>query len=349
MSGVTAAAIRSVCLAASICALACDGKLVTLGNAPVVGNGGTEGGALGVGGDMNAGGAVSGEAGAIQGGVGGTQGGSGGTGAGAPGTPRFSDVRRMTALGSDAKDENPTFTEDLLHVFFSTTREDGDSNIWTASRTSRDGIFGNLQRVEAVSTTETDTSPAISADGLTLWVGQTREGGLGGFDIWMVTRESLGSEWSTPENVFELNSAFDDIPRPTSLGNTVMPLGSRREGKYRTYIAVRPDPTASFGAAEPLDELVFADGSNTVDGFLSSDGRILFFSSTLEEDKSDLYYAHRLPGEAFEFGPPIPIADLNTVEFDERDPFLSSEGDRFFFVSNRTGNYEIFETTVTRE
>jgi len=343
---------RSACSACLVLMLGCDGALVTLGQAPTSG-GSTDAGASSTGGFGGAG--QGGDNGAQPGGRGGEAGttGEGGAGgsvpnAGAAGTLRFDEPRIVEGLSSAAKEENPTFTSDLLRVYFSTTREDGDSNVWSASRSNADAAFDDLERVEAVTTTETETSPAIAADGLTLWVGREADGDSD-FDVWRVTRATLDSEWSDPEPVPELNSEYDDIPRPTSLQSTVMPLGSRRDGKYLTYFAVRESPSQPFGAPELIDELVFEDDRNTIDAFLSSDGRMLFFSASAEEDKSDLYVAMRKPGDALEFEAPTPLAALNTVAYDERDPFLSEDGSRFFFVSNRSGDYEIFEVAVLRD
>jgi hypothetical protein len=41
-----------------------------------------------------------------------------------------------------------------------------------------------------------------------------------------------------------------------------------------------------------------------------------------------------------------PLADLNTAS-DERDPWLSADQTRFYFSSNRSGVYAIYEAEVT--
>lgn len=54
--------------------------------------------------------------------------------------------------------------------------------------------------------------PAISPDGLTLYFVSDMSGGLGCKDIWKITRESAGGEWSTPVNMGEqINTERDEM------------------------------------------------------------------------------------------------------------------------------------------
>jgi hypothetical protein len=197
--------------------------------------------------------------------------------------------------------------------------------------------------VDVVSSDEEESSPAVALDGRTLWVGSNRAGE--GFDIWASSRPTETSLWPEPVLVPELNTDADDIPRPTAMGNTLMPLSSRRrEGTYWTYFATRTSPSSPFGEPLPIPELEFGDDLRTVDGFLTEDGRTFFYSSGNEENDGDLFMVRR-NSVAERFGAPEPLS-LNT-SFDERDPWLSPDGRRFFFTSNREGNHDIFEVEVT--
>jgi Tol biopolymer transport system component len=48
------------------------------------------------------------------------------------------------------------------------------------------------------------------------------------------------------------------------------------------------------------------------------------------------------------FGAPAAVTDLNTAS-DERDPWLSPDGTPLFFSSDRSGRYEIYVASVSRE
>jgi hypothetical protein len=272
---------------------------------------------------------------------------TGGT-AGVAGTGilRFEDASPVGGTQTDFIEDNPTLTADRLQIFFTSDRG-GDADVWVATREFTSDDFGEPQRVVEASTDGVDSSPAISLDGLTLFVGwQDEPGGLGGYDIWQLERSSRLGAWSEAVPVVELNSAEDDIPRPVAMNDTVMPLGSRRSlDGYRTYLAARANRDAPFGEPMLVEELTVA-GQSTVDGFLTEDGLMLFFSSAASEGEGDLYYATRaVPDGAF--GTPIPI-ELNT-DADERDPWLSPDGQSFYFASDTSGNLDLYYSAVSRE
>ena len=348
------------CLVFATVAAGCGGDVVELGNSTVPGDtnpgdagesggGGvpSTGGSAGVGGS---GGDAGASAGAGMGGAAATAGAAGAAGtAGTAGTGilRFEDKSPVGGTQTDDDEDNPTLTADRLQIFFTSNRE-GNTDVWVATREFTTDDFAAPQRVDDASTDGIDTSPAISLDGLTLFVGWLDEpGGLGGYDIWQLERTSRLGAWSEAVPVVELNSAEDDIPRPPAMNDTVMPLGSRRslEG-YRTYLAPRANRDAPFGEPELVEELAFP-GQSTVDGFLTEDGLMLFYSSAASEGMGDLYYATRSVPEG-RFGPPIPIDELNTGA-DDRDPWLSPDGQWFYFSSDISGNLELYSSAVSRE
>ena len=336
--------LASVAIVSAFGAGGCDGKVIPLGSQSARGEQSDGGGAgtAGAGGSV-AGGGSAGSAGQSSGGKAGG-GGSGGM-AGA-GTLRFDDASPIDRVTSEFIEENPTLTADELEIYFISDRG-GNADVWFSTRESAEGTFEAPQLLAAASTDAVETSPAISPDGLELFVAQDeQDGGLGLFDIWVLERPRTGAAWSSPINVLELNSPEDDIPRPPGFGNTVMPLGSRRglEG-YRTYLASRANPTAPFGEPMLVDELSVA-GQSTVDGFLTEDGLTLFYSSAQNENEGDLFYAIR-PDTDARFGPPIPITDLNTGA-DERDPWMNPASTGFYFTSDREGTHDLYFCTVTR-
>jgi len=95
---------------------------------------------------------------------------------------RFSSPALVAELSVPAKTDNPTLTADLLDIFF-TSERDGGPDIFTAERAARDEPFGPAQRVDALNAPGIETSPAISADGLTLWFASDRAGGQGQLDV----------------------------------------------------------------------------------------------------------------------------------------------------------------------
>jgi Tol biopolymer transport system component len=126
-----------------------------------------------------------------------------------------------------------------------------------------------------------------------------------------------------------------------------MPLSSDRDSPnlYRTYLSTRDSATALFGPPSIIPELAFASQS-TVDGFLTDDGLALFYSSALPMGVSDLFVAwRRSTSEPFSIS--APLAELNTLTGDERDPWLSPDGRTLFFTSDHDGQLDIYQVEAT--
>jgi hypothetical protein len=262
-----------------------------------------------------------------------------------PAFPRVTSIRRLDELSTEGENDNPTLTSDLLEIYFTSDRGGGPGamDVWRAERARITDPFGEPELVSAVSTDAYESSSAVALDGRTLWVGSEREGGQGELDIWVSERATRDGAWSEARVVPELSSPEKDIPRPLGFGGRIMPLGSQRDspGTYRTYFARFTG--GGFEAPEPVPELILPDGG-TVDGFLTDDGRRFFFTLGLTEDEGDLYIARRAASDR-PFEEPEPLADLNT-DGDERDPWLSPDGARLFFASNRDGVLAIYEAAV---
>jgi hypothetical protein len=285
--------------------------------------------------------------------------------------PYHFDAPVMVAeLASPSRTDNPTLTGDLLEIYFTTDRVSGNGDVWFATRTVATAPFGTPAPVTAVNTDSFETSSAISTDGLSLWFGSDRAGGLGANDIWVTQRATRASGWSTPVNVVALNSPDHDIPRPPGEHGLVMPMASTKvtdhnpaPGNYQTYLATRATPVAPFGPPVAIPELDYADRS-TVDGFLTDDGLTMFFSSAPLAESADAAVAASDGGKSGDagvansdlfvtwrrstsepFSVPLPLDDLNTPA-DERDPWLSPDGTTLYFTSDRSGVLNIYTATV---
>jgi hypothetical protein len=258
----------------------------------------------------------------------------------------FGTPQELTELDTSFPNDNPTLTADLLELFFTSYRDGISTDVYTARRASTDVPFQAPTLVTEVSTPSFETSSAISADGLTLWFGSDRPGGLGDVDIWMSNRPRRDAAWSPPVNLLSLNSPTKDVPRPTGEHNLVMPLASERDSPdiYRSFLATRASGSAPFGAPQAITELTVANRT-TVDASLSDDGLTMFYASGDTGAKLDLYVAwRRTTAEAFSII--VPLDGINTAA-EERDPWLSPDGSRLYFTSDRDGMLNIYEVPVT--
>jgi hypothetical protein len=279
-------------------------------------------------------------------------------------------------LAAYGRTNNATLTEDLLEIYFTSTRDEGDADIWTASRAARADSFGPPQKVRSLSSRNFETGSAVSADGLTLWLGSERRsmGSSGGLDIWVSTRPVRTAEWGDPVLVPSLNSPSFDIPRPPGANGLVMPLGSERGAGsvYRTFFASRDSITSPFQTPQSPPELVFEDAT-TMDAFLSDDGLTISYASgpirmaneggvaagvdagvggSAPDASEPITSADLFVGRREKLTDPFsgfaPITELNTP-FDERDPWLSADKTRLYFSSDRGGNMNIYTCDVIFE
>lgn len=263
--------------------------------------------------------------------------------AGAPSPPpvyEFLEPQLVEELFSGAKDDNPTLTWDMTEIYFSSKRDEGDTNLWWARRASVDEPFSAPELLVDWSSSGFDTSPAIEGNGLTFWFSSTREGGAGGLDIFRVQRSSRSEPWGAIEFAVELNSDSDDIPRPTGADELIMPLASRRAGAdYLTYFAKREAPNEPFTSMQLAEGLV-GEGMLAADAFLTGDGLAVLYTQAAEGQPGDLYVATRRSLDE-PFSNPRAIASLNTAA-DERDPWLSPDGNTLYFSSDRDGTLAIY-------
>lgn len=147
---------------------------------------------------------------------------------------------------------------------------------------TRELQFGRVSRPVWEATREDDLSPQVTGDGLALYYASTAPGGVGGLDIWMVTRPALSSPWGTPVNLGPtVNSGADEAtPRLSPDGLSLYFSSARSGGKgdWDIWVATRASSDAAFSTPVNLGSAV---NSSTEDGIpqVSADDRTLVFSS----------------------------------------------------------------------
>jgi WD40-like Beta Propeller Repeat len=254
-------------------------------------------------------------------------------------------VTELAASGAD--DDKPTLTADGLELYFLSTRDGGpgSGDVWRSTRATTGAPWNAPELVAEVSTSSQEKSPAVSADGLTLWVASDRSGGKGGLDIWVSTRPHRSSAWSTPVPVPALNSSGDEIPRPPGHAQLVMPLAVRPPSGSADYQIEFASRSAEDGGwTSPVTRPDLDTANTDVDGFLLDDGLSIYFSSDrAKKGNQDLFIATRARVDA-SFVQFNPVTALNSSS-DDRDPWLSADGSELYFSSDRTGDLKIYRAT----
>src|SRR5919109_3637929 len=186
--------------------------------------------------------------------------------------------------------------------------------------------------------TDQDGCPIQSPDGLSLYMASNRPGGKGSLDIWVAHRESRDAPWGAPENLpAPINStAADFCPTPIRGGGLF--FVSRREisgvtcGMGDIYLT-RLNPGTGWETPEHLGCQADGGPNTPLDeqkpSYVKTDGPTLYFSSG-----PDIYSSER-HGDG-SFGPPEPVAELNTAAIDIQ-PNVRHDGREIVFASNRGG------------
>lgn len=194
-----------------------------------------------------------------------------------------------------------------------------------------------------------DGSPNISADGLTLYFDSQRPGGLGGWDIWVTTRETIDDNWSEPVPLPEpVNSPYADAGPSISADGSVLYFASDRPrgyGSFDIYVTRRETTEGSWEALANLGPFVNSWAYENHPS-ISADGLTLYFDSLTWLGYYDLCVAKRTTVSEdwrivfilsstvnslyYELSPSISSDDLNLF-FDRRSVF----GDRDIWVATR--------------
>ena len=149
-------------------------------------------------------------------------------------------------INSVAGEASPSYFEDdsgNSYLYFSSNRTDGfepggaDSDIYFSLN------FGAAQLAPGLNTASDDFRPNVRKDGREIVFDSNRAGGLGGFDIWTATRESLYSDWLPAVHLnAPINSPANETRASLSWDGLTMVFGSNRtggEGMADVYITTR--------------------------------------------------------------------------------------------------------------
>lgn len=291
------------------------------------------------------GGSMDGDTGAASGDESGSIGDTGDTGSGSgdPMTWSFDTIEPVDELNSDANDDDPTLRTDLLEIYFA-SRRGGNEEIYVATRSSVDDVWDVPEAAPFGNGAGDETSPELSADGLTLTFARDSPGQPSGHDIWITTRISVDDAWmpalpfgSLNENGFETSAVFADDPLDLML------CASRRDTIGATDI-YRANVDGLEGAAL-FDRLAsLSSGAGDCDIFVDPAAEIVVFAS----DRSGTWDLWRASANGNSWGGVQAITDLNT-DGGDNDPWLSPSTGILYFSRDDGSGYDIYRAVSSPE
>ena len=194
-----------------------------------------------------------------------------------------------------------------------------------------------------VNSAAAEIGPALSPDGLSLYLTVNKTGGIGGNDIWVSHRTSTGAAWGAPVNLgAPVNSASSDfVPAFTPDGHW-MYFASDRPGGFGladVYRSYRADVHDDFAWQTPtnLGPGVNGPADDNGVGYFENGGhpQLFFGSGRLGGAARDLFLSSMQADGTW--GPASLIPELSSPGTENR-PSLRGDGLEIFFYSDRAGS-----------
>ena len=216
-----------------------------------------------------------------------------------------------------------------------------------------------------------DNRPAISKDGLSLYITSGRPGGFGGLDIWVSRRPSVDDPWGAAQNLGPtVNSSSNDAAPAFSPDGHRLYFHSFRPGGCGIadiYVSRRRDTRDDFGWGPPEDlgcvvNTPYVNAGPTIFEDETTGTTTLYFTVQNNPPGSDQgfdIYASTRTGDEGAFGPPVLVAELSspfrdtrtTIRRDGLEMILSSGrpggvGSEDLWVSTRASTLDPWSTPV---
>ena len=120
----------------------------------------------------------------------------------APSWSQFKEPVVTEFRGGGLYDWAPTFSSDMLEVYWVASYGNNVWDVWGTRRESIDASWQDAEPLDAINTDSIENAPHLSYDGLTLtFASNRREGGYGGLDLWQTKRASRDAPWLEPVNM----------------------------------------------------------------------------------------------------------------------------------------------------
>jgi hypothetical protein len=242
----------------------------------------------------------------------------------------------VPGAGSTAGEDDGSLSSTALEMVFSIQdpAANNTKDLWYMSRPSTAAVWSAPVRLPFNVTGASDETPRFSADNLTLYFASARAGGLGGLDIYRVTRTAVGpgGTWGSPVAVAGVStSGTNKWFMPCSLNNTYLTILGSNIGE------------GTIGSAPAVNlDLSSTDGTET-GTFLSPDCKTVYFAST--RSGTNRIYVSTRPSLDGSWSTPTLVEDFLMLGGAQEDPWVSPDQRTFALVSNVSGTKDVYLST----
>lgn len=207
--------------------------------------------------------------------------------------------------------------------------------------------FGAPVPITELNTAANEEGVHLSPDELTMYFSSTRAGALGGFDIFMATRQARTDRWGNIVAVTGVNTSATNerFPMVTSDGLTMYATVGAVPN-YDVGVATRTSKATAFSSL--VVAATISSTANDESGTILPDHSAIWFSSNY----SGNYELYRAPRGAGQFANPLLVSgtSINDPAATDSSPVVTPDELALFFMSNRGeggGNYDVWAAKRT--
>lgn len=212
------------------------------------------------------------------------------------------------------------------------------ADIFRASRATTQEPFSGATLVAELSSPNSEDSPAVSGDLLSIVFSSGRSGNN---DLWFASRPSTIAAWGAPSPIPIASSKAGENDAFLSADGEELWFTSQRTGDDDIYVSKKVGN--SFGEPKRVEEL--SSPASDQAPVLSHDGLVVYWQSQRNEDgaasgKGDVFVATRA-SRTDAFSGRRRVTELDTA-FKEKPNWLSTDRCRLYFHSDRTGTTHVY-------
>jgi len=233
--------------------------------------------------------------------------------------------------------DDPTLTGDLLELYFNST-----DDIWRMTRASVGAAWGTPSVVAELSSGDTEGTPEIHPDGLSIWFHSGRTPSMGSNDIWRSDRASRSDAWGAPVYVPSLSTPGADSA-PSVTRDSLLAVDDFDPPGESSDMQRHRRATASDAWSMRRDLTALNTPNAETNPAISADGLVIVFDSDRPGGLGahDIYIATRT-SRTDPFGVPLLLTEVSSTG-SESDSWISPDYRTLVFVSTRSGMSAFYE------
>lgn len=250
----------------------------------------------------------------------------------------FTSIKPIAELDTTADDQHPRLLPDEKTIVFQ--RQQPGFVPFVATRPDRFSAFSAPTPIAELATSGDAADPTLDPSGLRIVFASSRSGGVGGYDLWVATRTSVGSAFTAPTVLNGLNGpAIDHYPN--FAGASALYFSSQRATGLGSEDIYRSDVNGSLISA-PVVVQGLSGTDYDASPAVTPDELLAYVETSVTDDAGSgtTIFVSSRASTAAPWPKPTLVPELRNGE--SNPTWISPDGCRLYFSSNRSGNWDLW-------